>query len=76
MTALTQTRAASLPNSSIAFAAVKTIRRIDSISILALAITSMFFPKLAIGFPKASRVNPRLTIISIARSAAPIDLIQ
>ena len=76
LTALTHTRASALPSSSIALAAVSTIRRIDSISIRALAITSTFLPRLAIRLPNASRVSPRLAISSSARSAAPTDRMQ
>ena len=75
-TALTQTRASELPNSSIAFAPVSTMRLIDSISIRAFAMTSTFLPRLEIRFPNASRPKPRLAINSIAFSAAPTDLMQ
>jgi len=44
-TALTHTRASSLPSSSIAFAAVRTILRIDSISMRAVAIVPVFRPR-------------------------------
>ena len=76
LTALTQTRASALPSSSIAFAAVSTIRRIDSISIRALASVSTLRPKLEIRFPNASRDKPRLAINSSAFSAAPTERMQ
>ena len=76
MTALTHTRASALPIVSIAFAARSTISRIASISMRALAITSVFLPRRASGLPNASRLRPRRTISSRARSAAPIERMQ
>ncbi len=75
-TALTHTRASALPSSSIAFAAVSTIRRIASISMRAFAITSGFLPRYAIGLPNASRLRPRFTSSSSAFSAAPTERMQ
>ena len=75
-TALTHTRAAWLPSTSIAFAARSTIMRMASISTRARAICSVFLPRCASRRPKASRVRPRLAISSIARSAAPIERMQ
>ena len=65
-----------LPMVSIAFAARNTIRRQASISIRAFAITSGFLPRRTMGFPNASRVSPRRTISSRARSPAPIERMQ
>ena len=76
LTALTHTRASALPMTSIALAARSTIRRIASISMRALAITSVFLPRRASGLPNASRLRPRRTISSSAFSAAPIERMQ
>ena len=75
-TALTQTRASELPSTSIAFAALRTIMRMASISTRVFAINSVFLPRLAMGLPNAARERPRFAIISRARSAAPIDRMQ
>ena len=75
-TALTQMRASALPVRSIARAARSTISRIASISMRALAITSVFLPRRASGLPNASRLSPRRTISSSAFSAAPIERMQ
>ena len=75
-TALTHTRASALPMRSIALAAFSTMRRIASISMRALATTSVFLPSEMIGLPNASRLRPRVTISSSARSAAPIERMQ
>ena len=61
---------------SMALAARSTMSRQASISMRAREITSTFLPSWAIFFPKASRDKPRLTIISNAASAAPMDLMQ
>jgi len=75
-TALTHTTASSLPSSSIAFAAVRTVLRIDSISMRAVAIVPVFRPRWAIGRPLARRQTPRFTINSKALSAAPTERTQ
>ena len=76
LTALTHTRASALPSTSMAFAALSTIMRMDSISTRARAIVSTFPPSWAIGLPNALRDRPRRHINSIARSAAPIERMQ
>ena len=75
-TALIHTRASALPMVSMALAALRTMRRMASISIRALEMTSMFLPRWAIGLPNASRWSPRRHISSMARSAAPMDRMQ
>ena len=73
---VTQMRASEFPSTSIAFAALRTSIRMASMSIRAFAIVSTFLPRLAMGLPNASRDKPRFAIISMARSAAPIDRMQ
>ena len=58
-TALTHTRASALPMMSMALAARSTISRMASISMRALAMTSVFLPRRASGLPNASRLRPR-----------------
>ena len=75
-TALIHTRASALPMVSMALAARRTISLMASISIRARETTSMFLPRWAMVFPKASRCRPRRHMSSMARSAAPIERMQ
>ncbi len=60
LTMLTQTRASRLPSTSMALAALSTIRRMASISMRARETVSRFLPSWISGLPKASRVEAAL----------------
>jgi hypothetical protein len=75
-TALTHTRASALPRVSIALAASAPSGAWPRSRCGPGEMTSMFLPRFASFLPKASRLMPRSTIISMARSAAPMERMQ